>query len=648
MGSDAMSMTNSSSPRCGWDHTETTDSPCQRRVSTGKYCYQHGDMEYEKILNIFSNAVSNENPNQNLIRQINQIKSELESKYWSSNKVFSRLGSLYSDLDNNQQQLISSEHQNLQSLYTAEESDRSSLKSQFKNTVHSRSEEVIEQQSDRLLRRVIAAKNESRRQSTKSNLVSALETLQSDLESTDSDLTSAKIAIATGDEARLSNELSDFSHVLERRGWDEDDLESLIEDEINKCKRPVEFLEKLEHRTTATFDFLVFLPIVTVNSNYTANQSDFEINAAGELDVNDLPNANMMTNAASGLLSSIQETLDNEASIEFQIEAWESEEAKKKASDKVSQFLDSCAGIHQAAYLEDLQYQSSFRYMVWRSDQTRPPFISMFRDPDMPASLSKKQLEHIDEFYSTVQSQSPLANRLSRAVHYFRKGNIAYRNVDATVNYIACLETLTTDSNSVRDDIYTNALQFGRVIPSAENQIIDILDQLYRVRNAALHSGSNKTIDDSDISLVQSLLSTIIWDMVHFLEQNGPGTLADYINYVTNDIHAKYRYLFYRISNNGLQLDHRYSVRGEAISQTGSTQFEFDADIEFVDENKYIWIDISCSNIQDTWNSIGSDQILDVRLAPISGTQIQLGQVKALRFMHSNSTTLESRDFDII
>jgi len=605
-------------------------------------------MEYENILERFSKSVSKEDPNRELINQIDRIKSELDAKYWSSSNIFTLLDTLYGDLNTNQQKSILNERNKLQNLHTSEDNDKNSLKNQFKNIVSSQSETIIEQQSDRLLRRVLAEKNAARRQSIKSELDSALDGLLSDLKKTNFDLKSAKIAIATGNKTRLSKQLDEFSAVLDRRGWNKEDLEELTENAIDEGQKPVQYFDELENRTRVTFDFIVFLPILSVKSNFIGIHSDFEIHTDGDLDASSLPNASMLSSATSDLLSTIQDTLDSETSIEFQVNAWETEEAKKKAADKVSQFLDSCAGIHQAAYLEDPQYQGRFKYMVWRSDQKLPPFISMFRDPDMPASLSTKQLEHVDEVFSTVQSKSALANRLARGIHYFRKGNIAYRDVDTTVNYIASLETLTTDVDSVRDDIYTNILQYARVLPSAEDRIVDHLDRLYGLRNAALHSGTDETINESDISVVQGLLSTVIWDMVKFLGQKGGGTLVNYEDYVSRDIAGKYRHLYGKVSNNGLQLNHQYSGQGEAISQNSSTEFEFDIDLEFVEKDEYIWIDVGCLNISETWNSISSDQLLEIQFSPVPGTKVELGKVKAIHFMHSDTASLEFRSFDTV
>jgi len=286
-----------------------------------------------------------------------------------------------------------------------------------------------------------------------------------------------------------------------------------------------------------------------------------------------------------------------------------------------------------------------FEYIVWRSDQESRPGLSWSREPRREANLEEAQLNAINESITAGAEDSLLAKRFARAKHFHRRGNISGRNLDSVINYIACLETTSSQEYTNTTEIIENALVLGRVPANNQDRARGLFEELYDIRNAALHSGRVLEIDELKLNGAKSILSSIMFEMKEAIE-NGSSNFLEYHEYVNDEIDQRFDELRTRLWANGLELDEEYSFTGDVFQQDGTRSGTVDGDVTFIQDGRYVRAIFILDEIEFADVTRSSSDILQL-IAEIDGVEVEFDEMPGYRLLSTDVEELTFGGFEI-
>jgi hypothetical protein len=282
---------------------------------------------------------------------------------------------------------------------------------------------------------------------------------------------------------------------------------------------------------------------------------------------------------------------------------------------------------------------------MWRSDHESLPGLSWSKEPHREADMGRKQLDVIKESLIAGEEDSLLAKRFDRAKHFHRKGNISDRNLDSVINYIACLETISSREYSNTTEIIENALMFGRIPSSNQDWAKELFETLYDIRNAALHSGQVLDIDESKLNGAKRVLSSMIYEMKVAIE-NGSSDFSEYYSYVDNRIDQRLDELVTEVESNGLKFNQEYSFTGDVFQQDGTQSGSVDGDVTFIKDGRYARAICELDEIEFADVTRSSSDILQL-VAEIDGVEVEFEKISGSHLLSTNVEELTFGGFEI-
>lgn len=520
-------------------------------------------MDTDRIKLLLRDVIEEEHPVEETLSDLSNLEQHISKPSWNTRKAVELFDRIYGSLKHHQKQPFSDLRKDLVDHHETESAEIAQLREDVGETV----EDSVLSEISRTpaIQRGVAKQHQSTRDTLATRLHEAANTIREEIEFPECDFQTLSDGIDDEDEQTVRGELESLAAHLRIKGWHLDDLEQ-FPSRIARHDDGLEFLEEVATRDEIEFRFQVFLPMVQAEKKQDLHE--YTIYPPESLTFDDLENSELVRERHPdfGDIERITDLLESTTSLEFTVSAYEQRGARAAAKNTVAVFLDTCSVISQTAHLEDPQFEEMFEYIVWRSDHESLPGLSWSREPHREANLEEEHLDAIDESLIAGAEDSLLAKRFARAKHFHRRGNISDRTLDSVINYIACLETTSSQEYTNTTEIIENALVLGRVPASNQDRARELFEELYDIRNAALHSGRVLKIDKSRVNGAKSVLSSIIFDMKTAIE-NGSSDFSEYYVYIDNEIDQRFDELRTRLESNGLEFDEKYSFTGDVFQR---------------------------------------------------------------------------------
>ena len=599
-------------------------------------------MNTDQIKSILNEVIEEQHPVEETLNDLSNLEQHVAKPSWSTDRAVSLFNTIYGSLKHHQKQQFTNLRKDLVAQHETESEELTQIREHIQETVE---EEVLSEISRTpAIQRGVAKQHQSTRDTLAKRLLQAADTVREEIKLAECDFESLSDAVDENDKETVRAELESFAAHLRVKGWHSDDLDKLPS-RMEKKDDELDFLEKVESRDKVQFRFQVFLPMLQVNMKQ--DLSEYTVFPAGNLTFDDLENSDIVRERHSDYvdIEGITDLLDSTTSITFTVSAFEQREAKAAAKDTVATFLDTCSVIHQTAYLEDPQFEDKFEYIVWRSDNQSLPLLSWSRETHRKADLETEQLDILNEYLNADTNDSLLAKRFMRAKHFHRKGNISDRNLDSVINYIACLETISSQEYSNTTEIIENSFVLGRIPASNQDRAKELFETLYHIRNTALHSGRVSNIDKSKLNGVKSILTTMINEMKEAIE-NGSSDFSEYYSYVNHEIDQNFDDLSSQIESNGLRFNEEYSFTGEVFQEDGTCSGFVEGDVTFFQDGRYVRATCKLDVIEFADVTRSSDDILQL-VAEIDGVEVEFDKMAGYQLLSTDVEELTFGGFEI-
>jgi hypothetical protein len=151
-----------------------------------------------------------------------------------------------------------------------------------------------------------------------------------------------------------------------------------------------------------------------------------------------------------------------------------------------------------------------------------------FQDSRPNSEIRDHSFSRVEDALSTIDVETPLAERLKRGLHHYRKGNNAVHEEDKIVYYIAAMESLLSASNTYKREIVDEAIAIGDVYDT--NSIRARFETAYRARNSSIHAGYNSHSSESLAHFLRHRVGEIIYKIINGLKWESSKTISDFIS----------------------------------------------------------------------------------------------------------------------
>lgn len=471
------------------------------------------------------------------------LQERLGNGDWSSSSVSGEFGEIIQESPNNIQNKYGYLKSELNNLAREEDRQKQELKKDLESIFSGISQEELYSKKH-FNREYLSQKNNQKRESIENGIYSFLDDLEEISNDTDYNFLRLE-EVYDSTESDMIKELEEFADTLSARGWHRRAIQD-IPQWMRHSDNRLQYLQSINDRSVSEAVYVFFLQDITIDVEddlrRLSGQNVIDIISPGEIDIDELrerypyddvdevefyPDDSDVEAPSSDRRESISELLDNSTTILVKSEGYRSFGMKEKAYDRLSRFLDCCSYGNSLSYIEDPQYTHRLYYMRWTPDG-EGSHMTGFQDGRSNSEIRDYSFSRVEDALSTIDMETPLAERLKRGLHHYRKGNNAVREEDKIVYYIAAMESLLSASNTYKREIVDKAISIGGVYDT--NSVRARFETAYRARNSSIHAGYNLHSSESLAHFLRHRVGEIIYKIINILKQESSKTISDFIS----------------------------------------------------------------------------------------------------------------------
>jgi hypothetical protein len=557
-------------------------------------------MDQDTFIDTFRRCFDYPDPSEFTTEQIDQLENQVTADQWSSKKVLDGFEALYSDLTKQQRRNIKNARQPLIELREKERDQRKDIR-QALDTALPSSLDPVSVTVNEFINVCLSQLNQDDRSQVQEQLQESLDDLRQDLYAGSFDADTFRRLYRDGDEDELEETFLELYQYLRQRGWHQRDLHDLghriglFHEDFDELFEWIADLAD-QQRTERTYVFFVsgLQPLEEVHrDDYVYAivppgelQFDDLINIypyddIDELDIHEMPGPDDEP--------TIAEMLEEKTLIAFPIEAFGTYGGRDRALERLSEILDLFSYSHSISQVQEPHFQEKAKYLVWRDNGESRCTPASVTESGWETTLFEWDIDRIfEKLVPASQHDSPLSMKLTRGLHFFRKGNNSRRDIDTIIYYIACLETITGVGRVYRDEVIEKGLLLGKVRESDMETFHEALQRIYEFRNEALHAGLRQVDTRGEVDVMRGILKQALEEMAEAINEEGVESMPEFLSYFQAKKQATYEDWLDKIERDGFEVDTPYSFTGTMYNAEDDVKGDVEGEIEFVEDGQFI------------------------------------------------------------
>jgi len=528
------------------------------------------------------------------------LENQVTADQWSSKKVLDDFEALYSDLRHQQRYHISDARQPLIELREKERDQRKNIR-QALNTALSSSLDPVSVTVNEFINVCLSQINQDERHQVQEQLKDALVDLRRDLYEDSFDADTFRRIYRDDDEDELEETFLELYQYLRQRGWHRRDLHDLghriglFQEDFEQL---FEWIADLANRERNERTYVFFVSGLQVLEEIHREDYVYAITPPGELQVDDLIDIYPYDDVNELDLHempgpedepTIAEMLEEKTLIAFPVEAFGTYGGRDRALERLSEILDLFSYSHSTSQVQEPHFQEKAKYLVWHDNGESRCTPASVTESGWEATLFEWDIDRIfEKLVPASQHDSPLSTKLTRGLHFFRKGNNSRRDIDTIIYYIACLETITGVGRVYRDEVIEKGLLLGKVRKSDMETFREALQRIYEFRNEALHAGVRQVDTRGEVDVMRGILKTALEELAEAINEGGVESIPEFVSYFRANKQATYEDWLDKIDRDGFEVDKAYSFTGTMYNAEDDVKGDVAGEIEFVEDGQFI------------------------------------------------------------
>lgn len=222
-------------------------------------------------------------------------------------------------------------------------------------------------------------------------------------------------------------------------------------------------------------------------------------------------------------------------------------------------------------------------------------------------------------------------------------------SIDTVIDQIACLETLVSEGRSWRNAVISKSLTLAGTHETRKEDTRTALQELYVLRNTALHSGYLAATSQPRIDWAQTKsrvhLAHILSNMASYLDDRQGSDLSTLLAYQERYLACRYRALHWTLSNDGVTLDTDYQLTGALRKQDGTHFADTIGQLRVTDhpdQSILVTVDLTLSNRSRPMIDHATQLTLH---SSFNGVQWELGPMNPWKFITGDDHTQHFSEF---
>jgi hypothetical protein len=613
-------------------------------------------MDQDTFIAIFRRCFDYPDSSEFTTDQIDELENRVTADQWSSKQVLDDFEALYSDLSDQQRSHISDARQPLIELREKERNQRKNIR-QALNTALSRSLDPVSITVNEFINVCLSQINQDERRRVQEQLEDALVDLRRGLYEDSFDADTFRRLYRDSDEDELEETFLELYQYLRQRGWHRRDLHDighrigLFHEDFDELFEWIADLADQE-RTERTYVFFVsgLQPLEEVHRDDYL----YAILPPGELQVDDLIDIYPYDDIDELELHempgpedkpTIAEMLEEKTLIAFPIEAFGTYGGRDRALERLSEILDLFSYSHSISQVREPHFQEKAKYLVWHDNGEPRCTPASVSEHGWEATLFEWDIDRIfEKLVPASQHDSPLSTKLTRGLHFFRKGNNSRRDIDTIIYYIACLETITGVGRVYRDEVIEKGLLLGKVRESDMETFREALQRIYEFRNEALHAGLRQVDTRGEVDVMRGMLKRALEEMAEAINEEGVESMPEFLSYFQAKKRATYEDWLDKIEQDGFEVNTAYSFTGTMYNAEDDMKGEVDGEIEFVEDGQFITPTVTIEELDKAENfEFGEGLAIE---ATVEGKTVRIDSIRenSLTVMSINQGSFSKTD----
>jgi hypothetical protein len=532
--------------------------------------------------------------------QIDQLENQVAADQWSSKRVLDGFETLYSDLTKQQRRNIKDVRQPLIELRQKERDQRKDIR-QALDTALSSSLDPVSVTVNEFINVCLSQLNQDGRRQAQEQLEESLDDLRQDLYADSFDADTFRRLYRDGDKEGLEAAFLNLYQYMRQRDWHRRDLHDLgnriglLYEDFDEIFEWIADLADQE-RTERTYVF--FVSGLQILEEVHRDDYVYAIVPPGELQLNDLINIYPYDDVDELDIHempgpddepTVSEQLEEKTLIAFPIEAFATYGGRERALERLSEILDLFSYSHSISQVQEPHFQEKAKYLVWHDNGESRSTPASVTESGWEATLFEWDIDRIfEKLVPASHHDSPLSTKLTRGLHFFRKGNNSRRDIDTIIYYIACLETITGVGRVYRDEVIEKGLLLGKVRESDMETFREALERIYQFRNEALHAGLRQVDTRGEVDMMRGMLKRALEEMAEAINEEGVESMPEFLSYFRTKKQATYEEWLDKIEEDGFEVDTAYSFTGTMYNAEDDVKGDVGGEIEFMEDGQFI------------------------------------------------------------
>jgi hypothetical protein len=626
-----------------------------------------------------SDLVDSPGDRRKILQRISAVENALgvhtETRYWASKPAERHIHRLQEALSQSPltglRPVIDSERRALLNQISDESTERASIQTDLKSILTADQQKVLRTSlAEDFVQRAAAVGDQTKRNRLRDEYVDKLNDLRQRLLSSSFNHTKAS-TVFNGSRDDVRKYAASFAWHLETRGWNREDIEEVGES-FAKTSDPLDdFIRTVSQQQQHTFRVLTFIESISLTGGAQSFPNGrWTLYPRDSLNLNHFPSSRTLTDPTN------QHFIQNYAAIDFEVKAFGKREADKKAAERIAELLDASALREPNKDLIEPRHRNRWPRVVWdidagteHSQLSLSNHLSATFDPSDivdiaelltlagtgPAHGTGVQLSSTTAGAAAAaqvgsgQSSTPLQRCFARGLHFYRRGMLPGPSIDTIIDQIACLETLVSEGRSWRDTIISKSLILAGTHETRKEDTTTALQELYVLRNTALHSGYLAATSQPRIDWAQTKsrvhLARILSNMASYLDDRQGSDLSALLAYQGRYLACRYRALHWALSNDGVTLDTDYQLTGALRKQDGTHFADTTGQLRVTDhpdQSILVTVNLTLSNRSRPMIDHATQLTLH---GSFNGVQWELGPMNPWKFVTGNDHTQYFSEF---
>ena len=278
---------------------------------------------------------------------------------------------------------------------------------------------------------------------------------------------------------------------------------------------------------------------------------------------------------------------------EISVSADNPESARKSAFKELSRATDYLSLYYPTRYIEEPTF--GVHYLLWNITKNKL-LIGKKAGITFEIWINDELSNFMDIYTFPLGNSTDIEGRLSKAIHFFRKGNCSVRDEDKFLMYVIAMESLLTAKEMRKTDLLKKRLNNILLVSKKnEKKFKELVGELYEIRGLIVHegvtakfklkNGKPKDLEVETKNLREITKQTILY-VADIVKSSPCETLADVLTEIPKKVGKLRRKELSYARGYGIRPDTDYSCTGE-LRQDGRTV----SDIDFIfriEDGRYV------------------------------------------------------------